>query len=150
MLRGDGHGHFTPVPPAESGIVVPGDAKALAVIDFDQDGWPDFLVSRNDSTTLAFRNGGVAGRRSLSVLLRGTACNPATIGARVTVQMRDGSAQVGEIHAGSGYYSQSTPTCFFGYSESNPPQRIRVRWPSGSASSHEVPAGSSRLILTAG
>lgn len=38
LLRGDGHGHFTPVPPAESGLVVPGDAKALAVLDLDEDG----------------------------------------------------------------------------------------------------------------
>ena len=69
LLRGDGRGHFTPVPPAESGLVVPGDAKALAVLDLDHDGWPDFLVTRNNGTTLAFRNGGIAGRRSLCVRL---------------------------------------------------------------------------------
>ena len=50
LLRGDGHGHFTPVPPAESGLVVPGDAKALAVLDLDQDGWPGFLVTRNNGS----------------------------------------------------------------------------------------------------
>src|SRR6185437_684301 len=58
MLRGDGRGGFTVVPPAESGLVVPGDAKALAVIDLDQDGWPDLLVTRNNDRTLAFRNRG--------------------------------------------------------------------------------------------
>jgi hypothetical protein len=46
LLRGDGRGHFAPVPPAESGLVVPGDAKALAVLDHD--GWPDFVVTRNN------------------------------------------------------------------------------------------------------
>src|SRR5208283_3379840 len=30
LLRGDGRGHFTAVPVAESGLLVPGDAKALA------------------------------------------------------------------------------------------------------------------------
>ena len=43
LLRGDGRGHFSPVPPAESGLVVPGDAKALAVLDLGNDGWPGFL-----------------------------------------------------------------------------------------------------------
>ena len=76
LLRGDGHGHFTPVTPAESGLVVPGDAKALAVLDLDQDGWPDFLVTQNNNTTLAFHNRGVAGRHSLRIQLRGPAGNP--------------------------------------------------------------------------
>lgn len=58
LLRGDGRGQFIPVPPAESGLLVPGDAKAVAVLDLDNDGRPDFLVSRNNSTTLAFRNKG--------------------------------------------------------------------------------------------
>ena len=56
LLRGDGHGHFTAVPPAESNLLVPGDAKALVVVDLDRDGWPDFLVTRNNDDTLAFRN----------------------------------------------------------------------------------------------
>ena len=82
LLRGDGHGHFTAVPPRESGLVVPGDAKALVVLDLDRDGWPDFLVSRNNDTTLAFRNHGVAGRKSVRVSLRGPAGNPTAIGAQ--------------------------------------------------------------------
>jgi enediyne biosynthesis protein E4 len=148
LLRGDGRGGFAPVPLAESGLVVPGDAKALAVIDADQDGWPDFLVTRNDSTTLAFRNRGVAGRRSLSVLLRGPKGNRTGAGARITVEMREGASQVAEVYAGSGYYGQSTPACFFGYDDSNPPDRIVVRWPSGTSSSHEVPPKSHRIVIT--
>jgi len=58
LLRGDGLGHFVPVPPAESGLLVPGDAKAVVVLDLDNDGRPDFLVSRNNDTTLAYRNKG--------------------------------------------------------------------------------------------
>ncbi len=149
LLRGDGRGGFTPVPAAESGLVVPGDAKALAVIDLDRDGWPDFLVTRNNGTTLAYRNGGEAGKGSLCVRLRGPAGNPAAIGARITVQTKDGSAQMGEIYAGSGYYSQSAPECFFGYSDSNPPMRISVLWPSGIASEHGVPPLAKRITLEA-
>ncbi|AOS43562.1 FG-GAP repeat protein [Lacunisphaera limnophila] len=58
LLRGDGRGGFQAVAPVESGLVVPGEAKAVVVLDLDRDGWPDFLVSRNHGSTLAFRNQG--------------------------------------------------------------------------------------------
>jgi hypothetical protein len=149
LLRGDGHGHFAPAPPSESGLVVPGDAKALAVLDLDRDGWPDFLVTRNNNSALAFRNAGVPGRRSFSVRLRAAAGNPTAVGARITVELSDGSSQTSEVHAGSGYYSQSTPDCFFGYPEGAPPRRIRVRWPSGTTTEHAFPANSTTLVISA-
>jgi len=149
LLRGDGRGHFTPVAPGESGLVVPGDAKALAVLDLDRDGWPDFLVTRNNGTMLAFRNNGAAGRRSFRISLSGRPGNPTAVGARITVELADGSTQTSEVYAGSGYYSQSTAACFFGYSEGAPPRKIRVRWPSGLTTVHDFPAGSSTLTLAA-
>ena len=149
LLRGDGHGHFTPVPPAESNLLVPGDAKALVVLDFDEDGWPDFLLTRNNNSSLAYHNRGVTGRHSLRVQLRGPAGNPTAVGARLTVELADGSTQTSEVYAGSGYYSQSTAACFFGYPDSNPPKRIHVRWPSGASTEHSLPANSSTLTLSA-
>jgi enediyne biosynthesis protein E4 len=148
LLLGDGHGHFSVVPPAQSGLLVPGDAKALALIDLDRDGWPDFLVTRNGNTTLAWRNRGVAGRHGLRVELHGMAGNPTAVGARVTLELADGSAQTSEVSAGSSYYSQSSAACFFGYMETNPPRRVRVRWPSGATREQPVPAGATALILT--
>jgi len=147
LLRGDGHGHFTPVAPAESGLIVPGDAKALAVLDLGQDGWPDFFITRNNDTALVFRNNGVSGHKSLRISLRGSPGNPTAVGARITVELADGSTQTSEVYAGSGYYSQSSPACFFGFPSANPPKRIRVRWPSGSSSEHDYPAGSAMLTL---
>ncbi len=147
LLCGDGKGHFAPVAPAASGLVVPRDAKGLAVLDLDQDGWPDFLVTRNDDTTLAFRNGGVAGHKPLRILLHGAAGNPTGVGARISVELADGTTQTCEVYAGSGYYSQSSPACFFGYPDANPPRKIRVRWPSGATSEHAFTAGSPTVEL---
>ncbi len=149
LLRGDGHGHFTPVPPAESNLLVTGDAKALTVLDLDHDGWPDFLISRNNSSTLAYRNNGVPGRHSLRIQLHGPAGNPAAVGARLIVELSDGSTQTAEVYAGSGYYSQSTTACFFGYPDSTPPRLIRVRWPSGLSTEQAAPAHATSLILSA-
>ena len=148
LLRGDGQGHFTAAAPAESGLLVPGDAKALAVLDLDGDSRPDFLVTRNNGTTLAFRNNGVAGRHALSVRLHGPAGNPTAVGARVTLEFADGTKQTTEVLAGSGYYSQSTADCFFGWTENNPPETFHVRWPSGFTSDHEVRLQSTVIILS--
>jgi enediyne biosynthesis protein E4 len=149
LLLGDGHGHFTPIPPIESGLIVPNDAKALSVLDFNQDGWPDFLVTRNHNTTLAFRNNAVTGHNSVRVILKGPAGNPAAIGARVSLELADGSTQTNEVYAGSGYYSQSTAALFFGYTDGNPPKQVRVRWPSGIVTEHNPPANSSTFTLQA-
>ncbi|HUJ43135.1 MAG TPA: FG-GAP-like repeat-containing protein [Opitutaceae bacterium] len=149
LLRGDGRGHFTPVPVAASGLLVPGDAKALVVLDLDGDAWPDFLVSRNNTTTVAFRNGGVPGHNPLRIILHGPAGNPTAVGARITVELSDGSTQTCEVYAGSGYYSQSTAACFFGYPDANPPKHIHVRWPSGNTTEYDGPPRSTTLNLSA-
>jgi len=138
LLRGDGRGNFEAVPTSESRLIVPGDAKAVVTIDFDQDGWPDFLVTRNNSTTLAFKNNGVANRRSFRVVIAGAHGNPDAIGATVVGYYADDSRTTYEISAGAGYYSQSSSACFFGSPETNQLKRIEVRWPSGQTSSQDV------------
>ena len=39
--------------------------------------------------------------------------------------------QTCEVAAGSGYMSQSSSACFFGYAEGNPPRQITIGWPDG-------------------
>jgi hypothetical protein len=147
LLRGDGKGNFTAVGPAESRLVVTGDAKALARLDLDDDGWPDFFVTRNHDTTLAFRNQPVAGRHMLAVKLAGGAGNPRAIGARVRAEFTDGSFQTVEISAGGGFASQSTARAFFGFSDGNPPVRFKVRWPDGRETEHPAAPGAPTLTL---
>jgi hypothetical protein len=58
LLRGDGRGGFTAVPPAKSGLIVPGEAVAVVSHDLDDDGRPDFVVELGDGRQIAFRNNG--------------------------------------------------------------------------------------------
>ncbi len=134
LFNGDGHGNFTAVPPIDSGLVVPGDAKALVQLDLDDDGWPDFLVSRNSRASLAFQHRGQTGSRSVQVMLESGAPGRPVVGARVTLELANGARQVVEIQAGGGYYSQNAPTAFLAWPEDNPPARLSVRWPDGAES----------------
>ncbi len=134
FLRGDGRGGFTPVEPAESGFIVRHDAKALATTDFNHDGWPDLFVTRNNDRALAFQNRALPGRHSFGITLRGPNGNPSAIGARLTLTLADGSIQTVEIAAGSGFFSQSSSTAFFGYPDSAAPAHLKIRWPDGRVS----------------
>ncbi|HEY3757509.1 MAG TPA: FG-GAP-like repeat-containing protein [Opitutaceae bacterium] len=148
LVAGDGRGGFEAVAAAQSGWVVPGDAKALAIIDFNDDGHPDFLVSRNRAAGLAFRNRGGAGGHSIRVALRTSGGNPTGVGASVVCVHADGRRAMREVQAGSVAGSQSTSALFFGFTAGNPPLRFEVRWPSGSVSTHPVPKGAAALTLT--
>jgi hypothetical protein len=55
LLLGDGLGGFEAVPPKESGLVVPGDAKAVVLLRQNRQEAPEIFVSRNNSSTLVFR-----------------------------------------------------------------------------------------------
>jgi hypothetical protein len=149
LLDGDGHGGFTVVGEDDSKLTVPGDGKALAILDLDQDGWADFVISHNNSTTLAFRNRGERGRHSFGVKLVGPSGNPNAIGASVSAMYKDGSTQTSEVSCGVSYYSQSSANCFFGYSDLNPVVRLKVRWPTGAVSEEVFSPHSPLLILSA-
>lgn len=146
LLRGNGQGRLEPVAPLESGLVVPGDAKALAVIDLGDDGWPGFVVTRNRGPALAFQAAGRAGRLPLKIRLHGPPGNPTGVGSRVSVDYADGTTLTSEVYAGSGYYSQSSAATFFGYRTSNPPKTIHVRWPSGTVSHATFSSGPVTVI----
>ncbi|HKN67712.1 MAG TPA: VCBS repeat-containing protein [Gemmatimonadaceae bacterium] len=53
LLRGDGKGHFTPVPHAESGIFVPGQTRDIATVRTAQGSV--VVVARNNDKPLLFR-----------------------------------------------------------------------------------------------
>ena len=147
LLRGEGDGKFEPVWPNESGLVVPGDATALAATDLNGDGWVDFAIATNDGPMHFFQNNGSEQNRSFTVRLRGKTGNSSAAGARVTAELVDGSAQTAEIYAGNGYLSQSTDTLFFGLGESGEVSRVTVRWPDGQETIHRIEAGSASVLL---
>ena len=71
VLRGDGKGHFTPVPRAESGFFVPGQTRDIASVRTARG--DVIVVARNNDKPLLFRANhpsSVASRRPLSAMSR--------------------------------------------------------------------------------
>ncbi|MFT4641641.1 MAG: hypothetical protein ACI8T1_004984 [Verrucomicrobiales bacterium] len=135
FLRGKGDGSFEAVSPDESGLIVTGDAKGLAITDLNGDARPDFLISRNKDTMVAYENHTKAGK-TVMVRLKGPPSNPSGIGARITLKTSDGASQTAEMLGGSGYLSQSTAALSFGLGQDAAPTSISVRWPNGTVKAY--------------
>jgi len=55
VLTGDGRGNFTAVPPRQSGFVVRGEGRKIAIAKDSKSGDVIYLVSRNNNTVLSFQ-----------------------------------------------------------------------------------------------
>ncbi len=142
LMRGDGKGAFTEIWPKQSGILVPGDAKALTVADLNGDARPDLVFGRNDDAPLAFLATPAGLEHFLTLRLIGPRGNPSAIGARVTVTRGDADCEVREVRevaAGSGYLSQSGGLLSFGLGDEEKVREVLVRWPDGSSAHYGDP-----------
>ncbi len=147
LLEGDGTGNFRFVPAAESGLVVPQQGMGATTVDLNQDSWPDLAVTTNNGPAAFWVNQPDDGRRSISVFLAGNPGNLSAAGSRVTVQTRNDVSKTAEVQAGSGYLSQSSGSLFFGIGPGDSPESIRVRWPDGSVTDHEINGQENSFVI---
>jgi hypothetical protein len=134
-----GDNSFTPIASGESGFVVAGDGKGLAVVDLNGDNRPDVVAAQNNDAILAFQVNSKLSESPLTVKLVGKVGNPLAFGARVFLINGEKTIQTAEIHGGSGYLSQSTSTVFFSRTpNAESPFVVKVVWPTGQESSVPV------------
>lgn len=115
-----------------SGADHKGDGRAMALLDYDRDGWIDMAVANTNKPSLTlFRNQLSLARQVVAVSLTGgEKVNRDAIGARVT--LRTGArTQVRELHAGEGNAAQNSKTLIFGLGDAAVADSVIVRWPDG-------------------
>ena len=129
-----------------TGLDDPGDGRSLAILDYDRDGWPDFVVASVTTPTLQlYRNqmgdrssAGVRKNRMLAVRFVGGNHSAAPskewtnrdgYGAVLTVDL-DGITIVREHRAGEGLAAQNSTTMLIGIGERSVAKSLTVRWPS--------------------
>ena len=83
----------------------------------------------------------------LRISLQGAQGNPEAIGARVSLSGEGVVPQTAEIHAGSGYLSQSSSDLYFGIADTSKPLSLRVVWPGGEVSTLTREFGNGHLVI---
>ncbi|HEY0704908.1 MAG TPA: CRTAC1 family protein [Candidatus Acidoferrales bacterium] len=119
--------------------------RGLAVGDYDNDGWQDFLVSNNGEDAQLFRNEGgsspeAAGNHWLAVKLIGVTSNRDGIGAALRVTAGD-FRSYDQMKGGMSYCSAQDPRIYFGLGKHDHVDVLDIRWPSGYVQSlKDIPA----------
>jgi hypothetical protein len=145
LKQGEG-GRWRGLRADESGLVAPGDCKALVVTDVDGNGAPDVIISQNDGRPLVFANQ-AGDDRFMRVRLRGPMGNPGGVGAIVSLVHADGSREVREVTAGDGYLSQSSASMWFGCRDGGfDGCTLEVVWTDGAVS--RSAAGSRDIVIS--
>ena len=147
LFRNLGDGRFEEVSPVVGkGIWRKRVSRGSAIADFDHDGDIDLLVTNCNGPAALYRNEADLGNRWLTIRLEGEQSNRDGIGAIIRVTT-EATTQTREVHAGSGYLSQSDLAQTFGLGAAAVCQRLLVKWPSGRQSElRDVPGGQIVII----
>ena len=137
MLKGLGNGNFKPMSADQSGFLLPGDAKALALTDLDGDARPDLVATVNSDSPRTFLNR-TSKAKGLAIRLQGSPGNMRGIGSRVTLHLKSGRTLVGEVHSGSSYLTGSSTAIFFSIPEEDEAGSLTIRSPIGQTTRHPL------------
>jgi hypothetical protein len=127
---GDDRGFFEVEDAAGDALRLPNVGRGLAVADYDRDGAPDILITRNGGLALLLKNNGGLHNRWLAVQLQGTRSNRDAVGAKIIIRVA-GERQVRHVGASSSYLSQDDLVQLFGLGAHEKVEELEVWWPSG-------------------
>jgi len=139
---------------AVSGIDFDDDARAVVPVDWDGDGDLDLWWVNRTAPMLRFlKNTHIEGRGSkapadwVQVKLEASQGARDAIGARVTLELPDGSRAVRVLKAGEGFLSQSSKWLHFGLGAGARITRTTVQWPGRGAESFSGVTAGGHFIL---
>ena len=131
LYRNVGRGRFVDVSADQpSAFLAPKVGRGLAVGDFDNDGFADFLVNNNGEPGQLFRNSGAGGGQWLGVRLAGDTSVRDGTGARL--ELAAGSrVSYDQAIGGRSYCSAQDLRTVFGLGPAAAVDHLEIRWPSG-------------------
>jgi len=116
------------------------NARGSGVLDFDNDGWLDLIVTTLGDRAVLLRNRGGLTNRWLVLQLEGTRSNRDGFGAQVRLSA-GGRVYSAQHRCPTTYVFQSDPRLHFGLGTATRVERIEIRWPSGQVQTlTDVPA----------
>jgi enediyne biosynthesis protein E4 len=95
-------------------------------------------LRKNDEQQVGTQRVDTPAGDAFEVRVVGPPQNRSGIGAKVTVQLNDGTRLMREIQAGSGYLSQSPAAAYFSVPRGTKAERMEVLWPNGKVQSSEI------------
>ncbi len=148
LFRNRGNGDFEEVSPTpDSALANPVVGRGTAYGDLDNDGDLDIVVTTNNGPAQVIRNDVQRTGNALRVQLRGTTSNRDGIGARVEVELNDGSTIWRLVKTGSSYASQSERPLTFGLAKTVTVNSLRVIWPSGQTDTVNDVVGNQSILV---
>jgi hypothetical protein len=135
LLKGKGDGLFEAVEPSESGILLQGNGRALALLDPSDEARPSLFLTRHRGSSEFLLNASTDARW-LKIKLAGDGQNPDAIGAQVELQFANTERKRYEVGLGGGWLSQSASAIFTAIPKNTQLIGVTVRWPDGETTEH--------------
>ncbi|HUO36217.1 MAG TPA: CRTAC1 family protein [Candidatus Acidoferrum sp.] len=136
LYRNTGDGNYVDATKTQGAdFTAPRVGRGLAVGDYDNDGWLDFLVNNNGEDAQLFRNEGgsspqAKGNHWIGLRLVGTKSNRDGNGAHIKLVAGD-LTSYDQVKGGMSYLSSQDPRVYFGLGARSRVDRIEIWWPSG-------------------
>ena len=133
LLENDGKGHFKNVGKELCPyFATKRSGRSLAVMDFNNDGNLDVIISHldGDGSAALLQNNGGNGNHWLGVILKGKNGQASEIGAKVTATV-EGKKIVMVNQFATSYLSNNDPRVHFGLGQQKQVEQLEVRWSDG-------------------
>lgn len=141
ILLGTGDGTFNPLSTTESGLVIHGEGRGVAIGDFNNDGRPDVVIAQHQGPVQVLLN--ITGRPGVRVEL-----DPPVPGASVRPFFGSRAGPRRELRLGEADGSVSSAILLLGCHNGAMPDQIEVRWPGKAAQMLPWPKAERRLRIT--
>ncbi len=145
----DGDGTYTETG-SELGVDLIGDTRATALLDYDQDGDLDMVVTAREEPLHLLRNDVDNGNHWLQIELQpreGEAAIP--YGARIEAHTPEG-VHMATLKSAAGFMSQSEPVVHFGLGNATVVEELVVVWPDGTSALMSDLTPDQRLLVEQG